>query len=57
MELPKRPELEKQEKVGQYGEIVIGLTPESEKIWSDYLTRLHFAKIALRSINGEQEDA
>ena len=47
MELPRKPELQRQERIGEYGEVVIELTPESEKEWADYLRELHFAKVAL----------
>lgn len=54
MELPPKPELER--RVRMEGEVtVIELTPESEQIWSDYLRKLHFAKIALRSLNETTE--
>ena len=47
VERPRKPELQRQERIGQYGEIVSELTPESEKEWAEYLRTLHFAKIAL----------
>lgn len=55
MELPQKPQLEHQQRVGQYGEIVIELTPESEAAYSKYLRDLHFAKIAIRSLNETTE--
>lgn len=52
-ELPPKPELERRERIGQYGEVVSELTPESEILWANYLRDLHFAKIALRRYNEE----
>lgn len=50
-ELPPKPELERRQRVGQYGEIVDELTPESEQRWAAYLRELHLAKIAIRKVN------
>lgn len=47
MEKPKKPELEKREKVGEFGEIVEELTPQSEALWAEYLRKLHFAEAAI----------
>ena len=53
MELPPKPELERRERIGQYGEIVSELTPDSEQRLAEYLRKLHFARIAIRSANEE----
>lgn len=55
MELPPKPELERRERVGQYGDTVSELTPDSEQRWSNYLRDLHFAKIAIRRYNDKEE--
>lgn len=46
----EKPKLERKESIGQYGEIVNELTPESELIWSNYLRAKHFATIALKEV-------
>ena len=51
VELPRKPKLEQQQKIGQYGEIVVELTSESEILWSNYLRQLHFVKAALYKHN------
>lgn len=53
MELPPKPELERRQRVGQYGEIVDELAPESEQRWAAYLRELRLAKIAIRRVNEE----
>lgn len=57
MELPKKPSLEYEEKTGQHGEIIQQLTPESERIWSNYLTELAVAKRALYKANKKQTNS
>ena len=37
MEKPQKPELEKQQRVGEFGEIVVELTQDSERRWAKYL--------------------
>ena len=54
MELPPKPELERRERVGQFGEIVSELTPESEVLWANYIRDLHLAKIALNRMTYEE---
>lgn len=56
MNMPPKPELERRERVGQYGEVVDELTPESEVVWAKYLRDLRFARIAIRRINETTED-
>ena len=46
----EKPTLERRERIGAYGEIVTELTPESERIWADYLRREQLARIALYRI-------
>lgn len=46
-----RPKLERRQSVGQYGEIVDELTPESEARWAEYLRQQRMAKLAIRSTN------
>ena len=48
MELPPKPELEQRERVGQFGEIVEELTPESEVRWAEHLRQKRLAEIAIR---------
>lgn len=50
----ERPELERRERTGQYGETIIELTPESEQAWSEYLRKITLAKIALHSSENTQ---
>lgn len=47
MELPPKPKLDYRERNGTYGELIRELTPESEIVWSRYLTELHLAKAAI----------
>ena len=54
-EMPQKPELEKRQRIGSFGEIVEELTPESEIAWADYLRRQRLADIAVwRASNEEQ---
>lgn len=55
MELPPKPELEHRTRVGSYGETVVELTPESERVWAEYLRTLHFAKAAMYKMEIENE--
>ena len=48
MNMPPKPELEHRQRVGQFGEIVEELTPESEIRWAEYLRRKRLAEIAIR---------
>lgn len=48
MEMPHKPELERRQRVGSFGEIVEELTPASEIAWADYLRRKRLAEIAMR---------
>ena len=54
-ELPPKPELEHRERVGEYGEIISELTPDSEHRNAEYLRTLHFAKVALYKMEIENE--
>jgi hypothetical protein len=55
-ELPPKPELETRERVGQFGEIVEELTPESEEKWAQYLRDRRLAEIAIyRSTHDKEE--
>lgn len=49
----EKPNLERRQRVGQYGEIVSELTPESEQIWADYLHRERLARIAIYKAQNE----
>ena len=49
----EKPKLEHRERIGQYGEIVIELTPESEQIWSEYLRNEQLARIAIYKAQNE----
>lgn len=51
----EKPALERRQRVGQYGELVDELTPESEILWSRYLTEKRLAEIALRRDNETTE--
>lgn len=55
MEMPQKPELEKRQMVGRFGEIVEELTPVSEIVWADYLKRERLARIAIWRANNEEE--
>ena len=56
MRLPERPQLEHRQREGRFGEVVEELTPESEKIWAEYLRNLHFAKAAIFNMEIEKQD-
>ena len=49
----EKPKLERRERIGRYGEIVIELTPESEQIWSEYLRNEQLARIAIYKAQNE----
>ena len=49
----EKPNLERRERIGAYGEIVSELTPESELIWADYLRRERLAQMALYRTQNE----
>lgn len=51
----EKPELERRQRVGSFGEIVEELTPESEIRWAEYLRKKRLADIALRR-EGENDD-
>ena len=51
----EKPKLEKRQRVGQYGELVEELTPESEIKWAEYLRQKRIAEIALRRSNETTE--
>lgn len=54
----EKPTLERRERVGRYGEIVSELTPESERIWAEYLRQERLARIAIyRTQNGMDKEA
>lgn len=54
--LPAKPNLEYQEHLDSNGVIVRSLTPESELVWSRYLTADHMARAAIyRSENEGKE--
>ena len=57
MELPPKPEPERRQRIGQYGEIVDELTPESEIRWANYLREKRLAEIAIRSLNDTTTNA
>lgn len=53
---PQKPNLEYQEHLDSNGVIVRSLTPESELVWSRYLTADYLARIAIyRSENEGKE--
>ena len=49
----EKPKLERRERIGRYGEIVIELTPESEQIWAEYLRNEQLARIAIYKAQNE----
>lgn len=49
----EKPKLERRERIGQYGEIVSELTPESERIWAEYLRQERLARIAIYKAQNE----
>lgn len=49
----EKPILERRERIGQYGEIVSELTPESERIWAEYLRNERLARIAIYKAQNE----
>lgn len=51
MEMPQKPNLEHRERIGEFGEMIDELTPESERAWTDYLRESRFAALALRRQN------
>ena len=54
---PQKPNLEYQEHLDSNGVIVRSLTPESEQVWSRYLTADHMARVAIyRSENEGKEE-
>lgn len=55
MEMPKKPELEKRQRIGDFGETVEELTPASEIVWADYLRRERLARIAIWRANNEEQ--
>lgn len=46
-QLPPKPKLERQERIGQHGEIISELTPESEVAYAKWLRDVGFARRAL----------
>ena len=51
--MTEKPKLEHRERVGECGEIVSELTPESEQIWSEYLRNERLARIAIYKAQNE----
>ena len=49
----EKPTLERRERIGAYGEVVIELTPESELILADHLRRERLARISLYRTQNE----
>ena len=49
----EKPKLERRERIGSYGEIVSELTPESERIWAEYLRNERLARIAIYKAQNE----
>ena len=49
----EKPTLERRERIGAYGEVVIELTPESELIWAEYLRQERLARIAIYKAQNE----
>lgn len=49
----EKPKLERRERIGAYGETVSELTPESERLWSEYLRNERLARIAIFKANNE----
>lgn len=54
-ELLPKPELSHRQRIGEFGEVVTELTPESEVAWAEYLRELHFAKVALAKAGDKNE--
>lgn len=54
--MPEKPQLERRERVGQFGETVSELTPESERLWAEYLRQERLARIAIYKTQQENED-
>lgn len=54
-ELLPKPELSHRQRIGEFGEVVTELTPESEAAWAEYLRELHFAKVALAKAGDKNE--
>ena len=52
----EKPKLERRARIGQHGEAIVELTPESEAAWSRYLMDRTMAKIALSRAANENED-
>ena len=48
MNLPPKPQLEYRERVGQFGEIIQELTPESEMEYTEYLRKKGLAEVLQR---------
>lgn len=49
----EKPTLEHRERIGSYGEIVSELTPESERIWAEYIRNERLARIAIHKAQNE----
>lgn len=52
----EKPTLVWRHRNGSHGEIIEELTPESEKLWSDYLTAINLARMDLYENNDIRED-
>lgn len=50
-----KPKLERRERIGEHGEIVVELTQESERKWAEYLHKKHLALVALANMRRENE--
>ena len=54
---PPKPPIEYMQRPGQYGEIVVSMTPESEQAYINWLRDCNFAKQALYKKARENDDS
>lgn len=50
MEKPSKPELDYRQKNGSYGEVIVQLTDDSEKEWSEYMRNLNSYRRSMGSL-------
>lgn len=53
IDFPPKPELQRQQRIGQYGEIVDELTLESEILWTRYIRQQKVARAAIKETQSE----
>jgi len=54
---PEKPELETRSRNGQFGEVVVEYTPESETKWAEYLRKKRLYAVAVAAIElSDMED-